>query len=243
MAYRNSRSKTRKNKNKYLGKTRKNKRGGGSSSNRNRYSGYDSGNNSGNNSGYEQKYLPRQNESNQQYVNRSTKQITNNLNQLQKNPKNMNVLNSVNRHASALNGATQILSRHPDARKNMGSQNVDHLQNLGNTLLQHVGNFQKSVQRGDHDETINAAADAAKRSAVAMGKVAQDKDVQKHLANTGSTLFSMGANLFNMGHKAAQGKLSYADAIKGSLTHVALGTKAVVSSSKAGLSAYKASQK
>jgi hypothetical protein len=106
-----------------------------------------------------------------------------------------------------------------------------------------VNEFHQSVLRGDHDDTINALGDAAKRSANAATNIVKDKDVQNHLANTGSTLFSMGSNLFDMGHKMSQGKLTYTDAIKGSVKHVALGTQAAIQTSKAGLSAYSAAKK
>ena len=245
MGHRSFRNKTNKNnttKNKknYLGKTKKNmKRIGGGYCNcsqcqtrSNRPP-----------SRSDQKYLPTQNQSNQSFINKSLQNVNANLTKAIKNPNDINSLNNARSHAQVLNGATQFVARHPSAQQNMGQPKVDKLQNVGNTLLNHVNEFHQSVQRGDHDDTINALGDAAKRSADAATNIVKDKDVQKHLANTGSTLFSMGSNLFDMGHKMSQGKLTYTDAIKGSVKHVALGTQAAIHTSKAGLSAYSAAKK
>jgi hypothetical protein len=73
-----------------------------------------------------------------------------------------------------------------------------------------------------------------------MNKIVTDKDVQKHLANTGSNLFKMGANIFNVGSKYATGTLTGMDAVKAVGTHASLGTQALYNSSSAIIAANRA---
>jgi hypothetical protein len=187
----------------------------------------------------QQIYKPQANETNKQYINRASQGVKTSL----QNPSIKQAASNAALYAQHVNVATNYITSTPQAKDALGAANVAKIQNLGNKLVQHTTNFQQSVAKGDTDAKINASLDAAKKTANAFYKASNDKDVQKHLASTGSTLYNMGSNMFDMGKKYSQGKLSYSDAALGAVKQGALGVKAVYHTSNAGLAAYKAANK
>jgi hypothetical protein len=196
----------------------------------------------------QQIYKPQANETNKQYINRASQGVKTSLQGIQKtngysNPSIKQAASNAALYAQHVNLATNYITSNPQAKTALGAANVAKIQNLGDKLVQHTTNFQQSVANGDADAKINASLDAAKKTANAFYKASNDKDVQKHLASTGSTLYDMGSNMFDMGKKYSQGKLSYSDAALGAMKHGALGVKAIYHTNNAGLAAYKAANK
>ena len=194
------------------------------------------------------KYIPQQNENNQQYINRATQGIKTNLQNIDKtksfnNPANVKAISNVAQYAQNLNAATNYITNDPQAKAALGVAKTNKMQNVGNTLLQHTTNLQQSIANGEHDDTINSSLDLAKKTANNMNKIVMDKDVQKHLTNTGSTLFKMGKNMFTVGSKYYTGTLTGTDAIRAVGENASLGAQALYHSSNAIIAANKAVNK
>ena len=194
------------------------------------------------------KYTPQQNENNQQYINRATQGIKTNLQNIDKtksfnNPTNMKAVSNAVQYAQNLSAATNYITNDPQAKAALGVAKTNKMQNVGNTLLQHATNLQQSIANGEHDDTINASLDLAKKTAVNMHKIVMDKDVQKHLTNTGSTLFKMGKNMFTVGSKYYTGTLTGTDAIRAVGENASLGAQALYHGSNAIIAANKAVNK
>ena len=193
---------------------------------------------------------PKQVITNQKYINTANQGVQQNLQKLQLNqskgvdhPVNQTAISNATQHATNLKNAISTIANHPSTKEVLGSEKTEKLQNLGDALLKHTTAVQQSIENGETDPHVKSALNVATKTATAMNKIVKDDKVQKHLSNTGSTLLSLGSNMFTMGKKYSQGKLSATDLAKGTLVNGALAAKTTYHATNAAIAAHKAANK
>jgi hypothetical protein len=190
-------------------------------------------------------YLPQSNETDQNYINRASGEIKTNLQNIQKSkgfdhPDNQQSVGIANKYAQHLQTAANIIANDPQTKDILGSVKTEKFQDLGNKILEHTNNLQQSIANGDPDNKVKSSLAKATKTAINMYKIANDKDVQNHLMNTGSSLYQMGKNLAKVGTKYYTGTLTTGDAIGAVGSNVSLGTSALYHGTSAIAAARKA---